>query len=198
MAEEIAGLYVSIGADVSGLQAALEQTRLSIETLQGAGGLLGGMALQAQTDAQSIVTGIQAGLAPLPEVLKKGLQEPVMQVLSALSAQIQAQMQAMIGQLHALARQVHSEALALGIKSPINIAHLEGKAEGGPVTGGRPYLVGEAGPEIFVPGGSGQILPNHTLGGGTNIRGGSFHFYGVQDMEGFFDALQQVSRQRGV
>ncbi|MBZ0306250.1 MAG: hypothetical protein K8I82_09295, partial [Anaerolineae bacterium] len=96
------------------------------------------------------------------------------------------------------ARQVHSEAAALGIKSPINIAHLEGRAEGGPVTGGRPYVVGEAGPEIFVPGGSGHILPNHTPGGGTNIRGGNFHFYGVQDMEGFFDALQQVSRQRGV
>lgn len=194
MAEEIAGLYVSIGADMSGLQTALEATRLSIAELQGENGLLGGLALQVQTDAQNIVAGIQAGLAPLPDVLQKGLQEPVIKVLSALSAQIQAQMQAMIQQLHALARQVHNEALALGIKSPVNIAHLEGRAEGGPVTSGRPYLVGEAGPEIFIPGVSGQIIPNQV---GMSIRGGTFHFHGVQDVEGFWDALQRVSRQRG-
>ena len=44
-----------------------------------------------------------------------------------------------------------------------------GKAEGGPVTGGRPYLVGEEGPELFVPGASGGIVANNSLGGGTNI-----------------------------
>lgn len=36
-------------------------------------------------------------------------------------------------------------------------------ANGGPVAGGRPYLVGERGPELFVPGGSGHIVPNHEL-----------------------------------
>lgn len=40
------------------------------------------------------------------------------------------------------------------------------RASGGPVTGGAPYLVGEKGPEIFVPGSSGGIVPNHALGGG--------------------------------
>lgn len=39
------------------------------------------------------------------------------------------------------------------------------KAAGGPVTGGRPYLVGERGPEIFSPRSSGNITPNHALGG---------------------------------
>ena len=34
------------------------------------------------------------------------------------------------------------------------------KAEGGPVTGGNPYIVGERGPELFVPGASGTVLPN--------------------------------------
>ncbi len=28
----------------------------------------------------------------------------------------------------------------------------------------RPYLVGERGPELFVPGASGNIVPNHELG----------------------------------
>ena len=39
------------------------------------------------------------------------------------------------------------------------------KAAGGPVTGGRPYLVGARGPEIFSPRSSGNITPNHALGG---------------------------------
>lgn len=34
------------------------------------------------------------------------------------------------------------------------------RAAGGPVTGGRPYLVGERGPELFVPSASGSIVPN--------------------------------------
>ncbi|MFC3076360.1 phage tail tape measure protein [Shinella pollutisoli] len=40
------------------------------------------------------------------------------------------------------------------------------RAKGGPVTGGRPYLVGERGPEVVVPGRSGTVVPNHALGGG--------------------------------
>jgi phage-related minor tail protein len=36
---------------------------------------------------------------------------------------------------------------------------LPGRATGGPVTGGRPYMVGERGPEMFVPQGAGQIQP---------------------------------------
>ena len=43
------------------------------------------------------------------------------------------------------------------------------KANGGPVTGGKSYLVGERGPEMFSPGVSGMITPNHALGGSTNI-----------------------------
>lgn len=40
-----------------------------------------------------------------------------------------------------------------------------GKAMGGPVSGGTTYLVGEEGPELFTPGASGNITPNHELGG---------------------------------
>lgn len=40
------------------------------------------------------------------------------------------------------------------------------KAMGGPVAGGRPYLVGERGPELMVPAGNGTVVPNNELGGG--------------------------------
>jgi hypothetical protein len=36
---------------------------------------------------------------------------------------------------------------------------VKGKAAGGPVSAGTPYLVGERGPETFVPGSSGMIVP---------------------------------------
>jgi hypothetical protein len=39
------------------------------------------------------------------------------------------------------------------------------RANGGPVRGGTPYIVGERGPELFVPGRSGTIVPNNQLGG---------------------------------
>ena len=46
-------------------------------------------------------------------------------------------------------------------------------ANGGPVGYKNPYIVGERGPELFVPNQSGNIIPNHDLagigGGSTNI-----------------------------
>ena len=43
------------------------------------------------------------------------------------------------------------------------------KADGGSVKGGGSYIVGERGPELFTPGVSGNITPNHALGGSTNV-----------------------------
>lgn len=40
------------------------------------------------------------------------------------------------------------------------IGSLLGFAQGGPASGGRPVVVGEQGPEIFVPRTAGEVLPN--------------------------------------
>ncbi len=37
------------------------------------------------------------------------------------------------------------------------------RADGGPVEGNRPYIVGEEGPELFVPNRSGTIVPNNMM-----------------------------------
>ena len=42
-------------------------------------------------------------------------------------------------------------------------ASLPGRAAGGPVSGGSPYVVGERGPEIFVPSSSGSVAANKSL-----------------------------------
>jgi hypothetical protein len=43
-----------------------------------------------------------------------------------------------------------------------------GRANGGPVSSGQMYMVGERGPELFVPGRSGSIVPNDKMGGGES------------------------------
>jgi len=45
-----------------------------------------------------------------------------------------------------------------------------GKAIGGPVSPGRAYLVGERGPELFVPTASGRIETQSAGGGGRDVR----------------------------
>lgn len=57
-----------------------------------------------------------------------------------------------------------SYALASG-PAPSNLG-FQMRAAGGPVSANTPYIVGEQGPELFVPGTSGGIVPNHALGGG--------------------------------
>lgn len=57
--------------------------------------------------------------------------------------------------------------------SPVDMSSVQGielRAAGGPVSAGQPYIVGEVGPELFVPPASGSIVPNNALG--TSAAGG--------------------------
>lgn len=66
-----------------------------------------------------------------------------------------------------------------------NIFGMEGRAAGGPVSAGTPYVVGERGPELMVPGSSGTIMPAGSWGGGTVVN---VSFNGVTTRE----AAEQV------
>jgi hypothetical protein len=48
-----------------------------------------------------------------------------------------------------------------------------GKADGGPVSGGTAYIVGERGPELFMPGVSGTIIPNDQIQPNQNKNSGT-------------------------
>jgi hypothetical protein len=56
-------------------------------------------------------------------------------------------------------------------------------AGGGPASAGSPYIVGEQGPELFVPGTSGTVIPN-----GTAMGGGSATIHIVLDASPEFTA----------
>ena len=65
-----------------------------------------------------------------------------------------------------------AETLGGAIKTGIGaiIGGITPKAGGGSVSGGKPFLVGEKGTELFVPGRSGTIVPNNALGGSVTVN----------------------------
>ena len=63
------------------------------------------------------------------------------------------------------------------------------RAAGGPVSGGNVYLVGEQGPEVFVPGMNGSIMPNG--GGGSNIEGAIYRGVSEGTKTGIKDGLRE-------
>jgi hypothetical protein len=63
------------------------------------------------------------------------------------------------------------------------------RAVGGPVSAGSPYMIGEKGPEMFIPSGSGTIIPNNQLagmGGTTNVTN---NYINAIDTKSFEDRL---------
>ena len=80
------------------------------------------------------------------------------------------------------------------------------RAEGGPVSAGTPYVVGEKGPEVFVPRNSGNIIPNGAvIGGGQSITNVTYSIQAVdassfrqlvaRDPEFIFNVTEQGRRQ---
>jgi hypothetical protein len=107
----------------------------------------------AQDGIRSLADGLTAvvtGTAKLGDVFKQVAQ----QIITDL---IRIQIQQML--------------MSLATSAGIPLPGLSGaRAMGGPVLAGGAYLVGERGPEVFMPRGSGEIIPNHALGGGMTVN----------------------------
>jgi hypothetical protein len=74
-----------------------------------------------------------------------------------------------------MARSIVNDLLKIAIQKSITgplgdaFGSMFGKAIGGPVQNGRPYMVGERGPEVFIPNQAGSIVPNKRLDGGGGV-----------------------------
>jgi hypothetical protein len=80
-------------------------------------------------------------------------------------------------------------ALANGMAQVAAIRSTQFRANGGPMSAGSPYIVGERGPELIVPNQAANVVPNDQLGGGNftiNIS--------ANDTEGFDELL---TKRRG-
>jgi tape measure domain-containing protein len=78
------------------------------------------------------------------------------------------------------------------LKTPIPGLAIGGRAAGGPVTGGKPYIVGERGPELFLPSTGGNVMSNNDLrsamgsgsaGGGAPVLNMSFQTTNIGGVE---------------
>lgn len=72
-------------------------------------------------------------------------------------------------------------------------ATIPGRASGGPVRAGQPYLVGEMGPELFVPGQSGGIVPNGAVGAVAGAGAGVVEVHQHGDV--YIDAKSKSARE---
>jgi tape measure domain-containing protein len=72
------------------------------------------------------------------------------------------------------------------------LADIDMMQHGGPVMGGTPYVVGERGPELFVPKTSGTVLPHGQ--GVSSPTVVNVHVSGVQDVQSFVQSRGAVSR----
>jgi len=65
--------------------------------------------------------------------------------------------------------QIQRSLIKFSVDNLLSGLKIPGRAEGGPVKKGGSFIVGERGPELFVPGRSGTIVPNNQLGSSTNV-----------------------------
>ncbi len=81
------------------------------------------------------------------------------------------------------------------------------KAEGGAVKGNSPYIVGEKGPELFMPGTTGRVIPNNEMGSGSGGTPVTFQIQALDSKAGtefilenknkIINMINSAQRQRG-
>ena len=161
MDEEIDTLIVGVRADVSQFQKDISEMRGALE-----GPLVGG--------ADKATRMIEVGLLRVARTGKAGF-EDLGKVVLAIMAQIAAAavrsgMQAIGGAGGGQRGGMFGGLAGLGSGLLASALGLPGRATGGPVAPGRGYLVGERGPEVFVPTSSGQVMTGVGNGGGRDVR----------------------------
>jgi phage-related minor tail protein len=156
MDETIDQLVVSVRADTASFARDVATMRGQLEGPLGDGATRAGRTIDNAL-AKAITTG-KVGFDDLKKV-----------ALSAMEQIAQASLRSLFGSSSAgggLAGSVIS-----GLSSLVSsLFGAPGRATGGPVSGGRAYVVGEGGPELFVPSSSGRI--EHVGSASRDVRVG--------------------------
>ncbi len=109
----------------------------------------------------AVVKGAWDVIKPIFDAIKTGIKDIIKGVSDAVGA---------LGKIAGFAGKVGG-GLLHGITGAIGGAWnwLTGRADGGPVSANTPYIIGERGPELFVPNQSGTVVPNGKFGGQTIV-----------------------------
>lgn len=174
MDEEIERLVVSVRADTAGFAK-------DVDTMKGAldGPLVAGADKAGRGIENALVRAVRNGKLGFEDLGKTALS-----ILDEIAAQ------AVRGGINAL---VGGGTSGSGLGSLLAglLTGSPGRATGGPVSPGRAYMVGERGPEMFVPASAGQVQASAPAGGRTVNVAISINAGGGDAPK----ALQQSSRQ---
>ena len=153
MSEHIEELVLSVRADTRGFARDVAAMRGELE-----GPLAGGVERAGRTIETALLRAVRNG--------KMGFDDLKRVALTALGEIAAAALRSMLGPSgQGSGGQGFGAALAglLGLTGGA-----PGRATGGPVSAGRAYVVGERGPELFVPHGGGRIVAGG--GGGRDVK----------------------------
>lgn len=158
MDDELDGALVRVRADTRGFAADVEAMRAALEGPLGDGAERAGRAIESAL-LRAVRTG-RLGFEDLQRVAASAMAEIARGAISS-------GLGALFGGSGGGGKGSGLLNLATGVLSAA--LGLPGRATGGPVSAGRGYLVGERGPELFVPTGAGRIEPL-SGGGARDIR----------------------------
>lgn len=109
-------------------------------------------------------------------------------ILDLIAIQLKAQAMKMFANLLGF-----SAGPQTGTTVPVADIAVPGRAEGGSVAGGAAYMVGERGPELFVPRMSGAIIPNKALGAMGNTTNVTNYNINAIDVKSFEERIMGSS-----
>lgn len=157
MDEDMRGLLSPVQGEMARLHAETSELRDEMDALA--------------VDADRVTRAIETGLLRAVRTGKLGFEDLGRIALSVLAQIAQA---AVRGGLEAIlgggGRGQGGGLLTLGASLLTSLLGAPGRATGGPVAPGRAYLVGERGPELFLPTSSGQVMPGGSAGGAREVR----------------------------
>lgn len=161
MDEEIDRLVVSVRADTQGFARDVADMRGQLEGPLGQGVERAGALIES-----TLIRAIRTG--------KLGFEDLKRVALSVLAEIAASQIRAGLGAIAnggggGGSQSIGGTLLSAGSQILQTLLGQPGRATGGPVSPGRAYLVGERGPEVFVPTSSGSIATG-SGGGGRDVR----------------------------
>jgi len=177
--EEIEGLLNKIAEENSPLSQAIKQTQQQINDLLDPVKQLISLADTLGNAFSESFRGLVSGSMTAREALANLFQRTADHFLDMAAQMIAAQIKMQIlniglnffGGMGGGGNAISTNSLnqikgysGVGANTPVPLPIFGQKALGGSVSGNRPYLVGERGPELFVPGAQGNIVPNNAMG----------------------------------
>lgn len=154
--------------------------------------------MELANEAQRLLTEGHAENADQALIMAKGLRHyneglgaasTAMDQASGRSSVFEDRSRAVAAQLRAEARAAREAKAAWDALYDARAESGQGRQHGGPVAAGQSYIVGEAGPELFVPRQSGQIVPNQQV---TNLNMGGVSINNGMDQMAFEEMLRSI------